>query len=130
MYSLIIHRWSIKQHLHLGKFRYKIATFSPSTAPAPSLKEARERLKQDSMTKDELAAYYRHLDNIVILRDNINTEREEGRAEGLEKGRAEGLEEGARKKAIKVARYLKSSGTAMELIIGATGLSKEEIEKL
>ncbi len=38
------------------------------------------------MTKDELAAYYRHLDNIVILRDNINTEREEGRAEGLEEG--------------------------------------------
>lgn len=38
------------------------------------------------MTKDELAAYYRHLDNIVILRDNINTEREEGRAEGIEEG--------------------------------------------
>ena len=84
----------------------------PSTATAPGLEEARERLKLDSMTKDELAAYYRHLDNIVILRDNINTEREEGRAEGLE--------EGERKKAIEVARYLKSSGTAMELIIGAT----------
>lgn len=94
----------------------------PSTATAPGLEEARERLKLDSMTKDELAAYYRHLDNIVILRDNINTEREEGRAEGIE--------EGERKKAIEVARYLKSSGTAMELIIGATGLSKEEIEKL
>ena len=94
----------------------------PSTATAPGLEEARERLKLDSMTKNELAAYYRHLDNIVILRDNINTEREEGRAEGIE--------EGERKKAIKVARYLKSSGTAMELIIGATGLSKEEIEKL
>ena len=40
------------------------------------------------------------------------------------------FEEGERKKAIEVARYLKSSGTAMELIIGATGLSKEEIEKL
>ena len=53
----------------------------PSTATAPGLEEARERLKPDSMTKDELAAYYRHLDNIVILRDNINTEREEGRAD-------------------------------------------------
>ena len=74
------------------------------------------------MTKDELAAYYRHLDNIVILRDNINTEREEGRAEGRE--------EGKRKKAIEVARYLKSSGASIELIIGASGLSKEEIEKL
>ena len=38
----------------------------PSTATAPGLEEARERLKLDSMTKDELAAYYRHLDNIVI----------------------------------------------------------------
>lgn len=86
------------------------------------------------MTKDELAAYYRHLDNIVILRDNINTEREEGRAEGikegLNKGLAKGREEGEKQKAIEVARYLKSSGTSIELIMGATGLTKEEIEKL
>lgn len=98
----------------------------PFTATAPGLVEARERLKMDGMTKDELAAYYRHLDNIVILRDNINTEREEGRAEG----RVEGVEEGERKKNIEVARYLKSSETSIELIIGATGLTKEEIEKL
>ena len=55
----------------------------PSTATAPGLEEAREKLKLDSMTKDELAAYYSHLDNLIILRDNIHTEREEGRAEGL-----------------------------------------------
>ena len=93
----------------------------PSTATAPGLEEARERLKLDSMTKDELAAYYRHLDNIVILRDNINTEREEGRAEGIEEGINKGIE---------VARYLKSSGTSIKLIMGATGLTKEEIEEL
>ena len=102
----------------------------PSTATAPGLEEARERLKLDSMTKDELAAYYRHLDNIVILRDNINTEREEGRAEGIEEGLNRGREEGEKQKAIEVARYLKSSGTSIELIMGATGLTKEEIEKL
>ena len=90
----------------------------PSSATAPGLEEARERLKLDSMTKDELAAYYRHLDNIVILRDNIYTEREEGRAEG------------EKQKAIKVASYLKQVGSPTELIIGATGLSKEEVEKL
>lgn len=38
----------------------------PSTITAPALKEVRKRLKLDGMTKDELAAYYRHLDNIVI----------------------------------------------------------------
>ena len=59
-------------------------------AQAPGLDAARERLKLDRMSKEELAAYYRHLDNIAILRDNINTERAEGRADG----RAEGLEEG------------------------------------
>lgn len=94
----------------------------PSTATAPGLEEAREKLNLDSMTKDELAAYYRHLDNLVILRDNIHTEREEGRAECIE--------EGEKRKAIEVARYLKSSGTSIELIIGATGLTKEETENL
>ena len=74
------------------------------------------------MTKDELAAYYRHLDNIVILRDNINTEREEGRAEGLLKGREEEKRENA--------RNLKKLGVAVDIISQATGLSKEEIEKL
>lgn len=94
----------------------------PSTATAPGLEEARQRLKLDNMTKDELSAYYRHLDNIVILRDNITTERAEGRAEGRS--------EGEKLKALKVAQYLKASGTPIELILGATGLSKEEIEKL
>lgn len=106
----------------------------PSTATAPGLEVARERLKLDRMSKDELAAYYRHLDNLVILRSNVKTERAEGRAEGRvegrAEGRAEGLEEGQRKKAMEVARFLKSSGSPVELIAGATGLSREEIDKL
>ena len=83
-------------------------------------------MKLDSMTKDELAAYYRHLDNIVILRDNINTEREEGRAEGIEEGLNKGREEEKREN----ARNLKKLGVAVDIISQATGLSKEEIEKL
>ena len=79
-------------------------------------------MKLDSMTKDELAAYYRHLDNIVILRDNINTEREEGRAEGLLKGREEEKRESA--------RNLKKLGVAIDIISKATGLSQDEIECL
>ena len=98
----------------------------PSNATAPGLDEARQKLKLAMMTRNELAAYYRHLDNIVILRNNIITEREEGRAEG----RAEGREEGAMNKAIEVARYLKASGSPIELIMGATGLTKEEIDNI
>ena len=98
----------------------------PSNATAPGLDEARQKLKLAMMTRNELAAYYRHLDNIVILRNNIITEREEGRAEGREEGR----EEGAMNKAIEVARFLKASGSPIELIMGATGLTKEEIDNI
>ena len=94
----------------------------PSNATAPGLDEARQKLKLAMMTRNELAAYYRHLDNIVILRNNIITEREEGRAEG----RAEG----AMNKAIEAARFLKASGSPIELIMGATGLTKEEIDNI
>lgn len=78
-------------------------------------------LRLDSMTKDELAAYYRHLDNIVILRDNIYTAREEGRMEGRVKGREANLNND---------RNLKKLGVAIDVISQATGLSKEEIEAL
>ncbi len=73
------------------------------------------------MTKDELAAYYRHLDNIVILRDNIYTAREEGRMEGRVKGREANLNND---------RNLKKLGVAIDVISQATGLSKEEIGAL
>ena len=87
-------------------------------ANAPGLDAARKKLKIDSMTKDEKNAYYRHLDNIVILRDNINTERAEGRAEG----RLEGV--------MSVAKNMKDLGLPMETIMNATGLSEKDIAAL
>lgn len=118
----------------------------PSDATAPGLEEARERLKLDSMTKYELSAYYRHLDNIVILRDNIYTERAEGRVEGRIEGRVEGIAEGRmegiaegmvkgraegmREANLNNARNLKKMGVAIDVISQATKLSKEEIEGL
>lgn len=114
----------------------------PSDATAPGLEEARERLKLDCMTKDELSAYYRHLDNVVILRSNIQIERMEGRMEGREQGlaegraegRAEGMEEGLEKGRMETnienARNLKKLGVAIDIISQATGLSKKDIETL
>lgn len=86
----------------------------PDNATAPGLHKACEGLKLDRMKKEELEAYYRHLDNIVILRDNIYT----GRAEGREEER------------YSIARNLKQLGASEEVIIKATGLSSEEINKL
>ena len=102
----------------------------PDNATAPGLNEARQRLKLDRMTKEELNAYYRHLDNIVILRDNIFTERAEGRAEGRLEGRAEGRAEGERNKQIEIARNLKKAGVSIDVISQSSGLTVDEIEKL
>ena len=86
----------------------------PDNATAPGLNEARQRLKLDRMTKEELNAYYRHLDNIVILRDNIFTERAEGE----------------RNKQIEIARNLKKAGVSIDVISQSSGLTVDEIEKL
>ena len=86
------------------------------------------------MTKVEKEAYYRHLDNIVILRDNINTERAEGRAEGMAEGRAEGraegIAEGEKLKQIEIARNMKKIGMDLGTISTVTGLSEEDIREI
>ena len=114
----------------------------PADATAPGLEEAREKLRIEHMSKSELAAYYHHLDNVVILRDNIITARgegkiegyaegrEEGRAEGRAEGREEGRAEGEKEKALAIARNMKSAGLSTDMIAQMTGLSADEIATL
>ena len=94
----------------------------PHDATAPGLDEARRKLQIDRMTPAERNAYYRHLDNVVILKDNISTARGEGRMEGRAEGRAEALKETARK--------MKQGGMDEKLIMQFTGLKAEEITSL
>ncbi|HJA88587.1 MAG TPA: hypothetical protein H9778_07830, partial [Candidatus Parabacteroides intestinavium] len=104
----------------------------------PGLEQAREMLRITQMSPDERSAYYRHLDNIVILKDNIITEREEGRmegrAEGKAEGRAEGLKEGRkegqREALLQTARNLQALGLSVEQIVQATGLPVQEVENI
>lgn len=86
----------------------------PDNAMAPGLETVKQQLQLDRMSKEDLKAYYRHLDNIVILRDNIYTERAEGRAEGIQA----------------TASNLKKMGMEVDFIMQATGLSRDEIERL
>ena len=110
----------------------------PEDADAPGLKEAREKLELDRMSKSELAAYYKHLDNVVILRDNIITARGEGHLEGREEGRAEGraegimegIMEGIAKEKLENARKMKELNLPIETICQITGLSEEEIRNI
>ena len=106
----------------------------PDSAQALGLEQAREMLRITQMSPDERSAYYRHLDNIVILKDNIITEREEGRMEGRAEGKAEGLEEGRkegqREALLQTARNLQALGLSVEHIVQATGLPVQEVENI
>lgn len=110
----------------------------PADATAPGLEEAREKLRLEQMSKAELKAYYHHLDNVVILRDNIITARgegrlegrAEGREEGRKEGREEGREEGRKEERFENARNFKKLGVPIEIISQATGLTAEEIAAL
>ena len=102
----------------------------PADATAPGLGEAREKLQLVRMSKAELNAYYHHLDNVVILRDNIVTARGEGRLEGHAEGRAEGINIGAEQTKTDIAKQMKRDGMPAPTIIKYTGLTEEEIGKL
>lgn len=145
-------RWS---KVPLEQWIYTLSTGDiPEDADAPGLPEAREALKLSRMSKAELDAYYHHLDNLVILKDNIITARweaeQEGLAKGMEEGLAKGMEEGLAKgmekgleegmakglakgmakEKINNARNLKENGVPIDVIVKSLGLSAEEIEKL
>ena len=94
----------------------------PQGAKAPGMEEVKEQLTIDRMNKSERSAYYKHLDNIVILRDNIYTEREEGRLEGRAEGRIAERKENARK--------MRQLGLPVETISKVTGLPVADIESL
>ncbi len=106
----------------------------PTGAKAPGMEEVKEQLTIDRMNKTERTAYFRHIDNIVILRNNIYTEREEGRmegrAEGREEGRIEGREEGREEERLRNIRKMKELGIPMKTIAEISGLSVEELKNI
>lgn len=117
-------RWS---RVPLEQWIYVLNTGEiPDDADAPGLSEAREKLKLEHMTKAELDAYYRHLDNIVVLHDNITTARGEGRAEG----RAEGIVEGERLGRLNSARQMLAAKMSVSDVARILQLSENEIKEL
>lgn len=123
----------------------KTGTIRPDTT-APGLEEARQKLIYYNMDTADKLAYDRHLDALMIQNDVLSTAKleglEEGRQEGLEEGRQEGLEQGLeqglergleqgrKEEKMVTARNLKSLNIPIPIIVQATGLLVEEIEKL
>lgn len=123
----------------------KTGTIRPDTT-TPGLEEARQKLIYYNMNKADKLAYDRHLDALMIQNDVLSTAklegleegREEGRVEGREEGRVEGRVEGReegimvgrQEEKIATARNLKSLNIPIAVIVQATGLSIDEIDRL
>ena len=60
----------------------------------PGLAEAREKLQYIKMAPEERRAYDRHIDNIMVQNDVMDTAHEEGYAAGVAEGRKAGMAEG------------------------------------
>jgi predicted transposase/invertase (TIGR01784 family) len=89
---------------------------------AKGLQKAAEELDILKLSKEDRAEYDSYIEDRRVAESSIKTSWIEGKTEG----KMEGIIEGK----IEVARNLKSAGVAADLIIAATGLSKEEVEKI
>lgn len=111
----------------------KTGTIRPDTT-TPGLEEARQKLIYYNMNKADKLAYDRHLDALMIQNDVLSTAKLEGLEEGREEGRVEGREEGImvgrQEEKIATARNLKSLNIPIAVIVQATGLSIDEIDRL
>ena len=99
----------------------KTGIIDPDTT-APGLPEAREKLRYYDMSPEERHEYDEHVNAIMIQNDVLNTAKLEGHAEGRAEGRAEGK--------LEDAKNLKQLGVSIDIIAQATGLSREDIDKL
>ena len=109
---------------------------------APGLAEARQKLQYLKMTKEQRQDFDSYMDAIMTQNDVLDTARmeghaeghaeglAEGHAEGHAEGLAEGLAEGRMEEKTANARNLKALGVSTDIIMKATGLSAEDIEKL
>ncbi len=108
----------------------------------PIFEELERKAQTQGLSLDEWAAYDRALKRMWDYNAVMQTERQyarteghaeghaEGLAEGRAEGRAEGLAEGKAEEKKSMAKNLKSLGVDIDTIVQASGLSKEEIEKL
>ena len=88
---------------------------SPDTT-APGLQEARQKLEVMNMTRNERLAYERHLENLMIEKDVIETVQ------------ADGYEQGREETAMKIAQRMLAVGIQPDIVAQTTGITVEQLE--
>ncbi|MDR1119739.1 MAG: Rpn family recombination-promoting nuclease/putative transposase [Dysgonamonadaceae bacterium] len=114
----------------------------PEDAKAGGLAEARERLRRDSLSREEQRIYDAHLEALRYQRSVIQTGLFEGHEKGIDEGieigikkgrmegREEGLKEGIERGLKSVAERALKDGMSPEAVMKLTGLTREEISSL
>ncbi|MDR2423245.1 MAG: Rpn family recombination-promoting nuclease/putative transposase [Prevotellaceae bacterium] len=93
---------------------------------AKGLPEARQILQIDALSAQERAAYYRHIDMLLLEKNAISDSKNEGLAEGRAEGRAEGE---AERKTLKVAiEKEKAERKTLEAAIEKEKAEREALE--
>lgn len=93
---------------------------------APGLQEAKQKLQYMKMDRSERQAYDRHINDIMIQNDVLDT----AKMEGHEEGRVEGHTEGVNEERLRMVKNMKALGMNKEQILKITGLSAEELKGL
>ena len=96
----------------------------------PEIQQAINFVYEASLSKEEKDLYDRNWDRISSEKTILTEVRAEGIAEGRAVGIAEGRVEGKAEGKIEVALNLIAAGVSIEIVMQATGLSRNEIEKL
>ena len=114
----------------------------PFTEKNPAFVELIDLATYQNMSEDEQVAYDRSLKRMWDYDNMLRGEREyamaegeargeaRGRAEGRAEGEARGRAEGEAMEKAKIAKNLKSLAVPIDIIIQASGLTKEQIEEL
>ncbi len=89
-------------------------------------REILSKMDNINLSEDEYIGYLRTQNAIWAMIDSFETATKRGLKEGLEKGVKKGIEQGK----IETIKAFKAANADINLIIAATGLTKEEIEQI
>ena len=102
----------------------------PFTDKNPAFVELIDLATYQNMSEDEQVAYDRSLKRMWDYDNMLRGEREYAMAEGEARGEARGRAEGEAMEKAKIAKNLKGLAVPIEIIVQASGLTKEQIEEL
>ncbi len=92
----------------------------------PGLKEAKEILQLNKMSREEQNQYKQYMCDLASLYNSRNINFDKGKLEGIE----EGIEIGVEKSKLEMAQKMLNDNIEIEFISKYTGLSTEQISKL